>query len=359
MKSQQVLLQQGLSELSDLERWRAVLARDETMDGRFVTGVRTTGVYCKPSCPAKHPHRTNVVFFPGPSEAEQAGFRPCKRCNPREKISARSDLVQRICEYINTNLDEKLTLANLSQEAGLSPFHFQRTFKRVLGISPRQYIEARRLDKLKRSLSRGETVTNALYDAGFTSRSRLYEGPRTSLGVQPGLFRRGGQGLQIRYTIIDSPVGRLLLGATQKGVCAVCLGASDEAVETALREDYYAADLYRDDNAMRDWTRRFSEYFEGHEFPRNLPIDVQATAFQWKVWRHIQAIPYGQTASYARIAQTIGEPRAVRAVANACARNHVALIVPCHRIVGSKGELRGYKWGTKRKQALLSMEKNA
>lgn len=359
MNSQQVLLQPGPPRLSDADKWNAVLARDETMDGSFVTGVQTTGIYCRPSCPAKHPHRANVAFFTGPDEAENAGFRPCKRCNPRESVSARSELVQRICQYIDTNLDEKLTLARLSREARISPFHFQKVFKRVLGISPRQYIETKRLDKLKRSLRRGETVTNALYDAGFTSRSRLYEGPTSPLGVHPGLFRRGGQGLQISYTIIDSPVGRLLLGATQNGVCAVCMGASDEAVEAALREDYYAADLYRDDEAMKDWAGHFSEYFEGHELPRNLPIDVQATAFQWKVWKQIQNIPYGETASYAKIAQRIGDPMSVRAVANACARNHVALIIPCHRIVGSKGELRGYKWGVKRKQAILSMERNS
>jgi AraC family transcriptional regulator, regulatory protein of adaptative response / methylated-DNA-[protein]-cysteine methyltransferase len=359
MKSQQALMQSPLPQLSDIDKWNAVLARDETMDGEFVTAVRTTGIYCRPSCPAKHPYRTNVVFYAGPSEAEQAGFRPCKRCNPRENLSARSELVQRICQYINSNLDEKLTLANLSQQAGLSPFHLQRTFKRVLGISPRQYIETRRLEKLKRSLNRGETVTSALYDAGFTSRSRLYEGPQSQLGVHPGLFRRGGEGLQIRYTIVDSPVGRLLLGATQNGVCAVCMGASDEAVEAALREDYYAADAQRDDASMKDWVGHFSRYFEGHEFPRNLPIDVQATAFQWKVWKHIEAVPYGQTTSYTRIAEQIGKPRAVRAVANACANNHVALIVPCHRIVGNKGELRGYRWGVKRKQAIISMERNS
>jgi len=328
------------------------------MDGEFVTAVRTTGIYCKPSCPAKHPHRANVVFYPGPTEAEQAGFRPCKRCNPRENTSARSELVQRICQYISSTLDEKLTLTSLSREAGLSPFHFQKIFKRVLGISPRQYIETRRLEKLKRSLTRGETVTNALYDAGFTSKSRLYERPQSRLGVHPGLFRRGGEGLKIRYTIVDSPVGRLLLGATGNGICAVCMGASDEAVEAAIREDYYAADLQRDDGSMKEWTGHFSNYFQGHEFPRNLPIDVQATAFQWKVWTHLQTIPYGKTVSYSKIAQRIGEPKAVRAVGNACASNYVALIVPCHRILGSKGELRGYRWGVKRKQTILSIEKN-
>ena len=346
---------QGLA--SQADKWKAVLARDETQDGTFVFGVRSTGIYCKPSCPARHPHIEQVVFFPGPGEAEQSGFRACKRCRPREQGSSqRTELVQRICEFVERHLDEKLTLASLSREAGLSPFHFQRTFKRILGITPRQYIEARRLEKVRRSLRRGETVTDALYGAGFTSRGRLYEKSPAQLGVNPGTFRRGGEGLSIHYTIIDSPVGRLLLGATGTGICAVCIGASDEAVEAALKEDYYAADLYRNDHQMKRWAEEFAKYFDGREFPVDLPIDVQATAFQWRVWKQIQAIPYGKTSTYSEIAETLGKPRAVRAVANACASNHVAILIPCHRVVGKKGDLRGYRWGVRRKQTLLSLE---
>ena len=346
---------QGLA--SQADKWKAVLARDETQDGTFVFGVRSTGIYCKPSCPARHPHIEQVVFFPGPGEAEQSGFRACKRCRPREQGSSqRTELVQRICEFVERHLDEKLTLASLSREAGLSPFHFQRTFKRILGITPRQYIEARRLEKVRRSLRRGETVTDALYGAGFTSRGRLYEKSPGQLGVNPGTFRRGGEGLSIHYTIIDSPVGRLLLGATGTGICAVCIGASDEAVEAALKEDYYAADLYRNDRQMKKWAEEFAKYFDGRELPADLPIDVQATAFQWRVWKQIQAIPYGKTSTYSEIAETLGKPRAVRAVANACASNHVAILIPCHRVVGKKGDLRGYRWGVRRKQTLLSLE---
>lgn len=341
----------------DEERWKAVLARDESKDGSFVFGVRSTGIFCRPSCPAKHPHIQQVIFFRGPDEAESAGFRACKRCHPKTSgTPTRAEMVQRVCEYIRQNLGEKLTLVSLSREAGVSPFHFQRVFKKQLGLSPRQYVEARRLEHVKQSLRQGETVTNAIYGAGFTSKGRLYERTPTQLGVNPGAFRRGGEGLAIHYTTIDSPIGRLLLGATGKGLCAVCIGASDEAVESALKEDYYAADLYRNDQQMKSWALEFSHYFDGKEFSKQLPIDVQATAFQWKVWNQIQSIPYGETTTYTKIAQRMGKPKSVRAVANACADNHVALLIPCHRVVGKKGDLRGYRWGLKRKHDLLSLE---
>jgi AraC family transcriptional regulator, regulatory protein of adaptative response / methylated-DNA-[protein]-cysteine methyltransferase len=341
----------------ETDNWKAILARDPTRDGTFVFGVRSTGIYCKPSCPARHPRAEQVEYFAGPDQAEQAGFRACKRCCPSEPTgSASAELVQRVCRYIDHNLDEKLTLASLSREAGLSPFHFQRLFKKAIGISPRQYVEARRLDRVRRSLREGVTVTEAVYEAGFTSRGRLYEKSSRQLGVNPGTFRRGGEGLSIHYTIVDSPIGRLLLGATENGICAVCIGASDHAVEAALREDYYAADLFRNDHQMKTWAEEFTRYFDGKQFSKALPIDVQATAFQWKVWNQIWRIPYGQTLSYSQIAAAVGDPRAVRAVANACATNHVALLIPCHRVIGKNGDLRGYRWGTRRKRTLLSLE---
>ncbi len=222
--------------IDDAEKWSAALARDASMDGIFVVGVRTTGIYCRPSCPSKHPLRENVQFFSEPDEAEKAGFRACKRCRPREQNS-HSELITRITGFVNQNLDEKLMLESLSHEAGLSRFHFRRVFKKALGVSPRQYVEAQRLERLKQSLRRGETVTDSVYDAGFTSTSRLYEKGSRTLGVHPGTFRRGGEGLSIQFTIVDSPIGRLLLGATEKGICAVCIGGSDEAVEAALRWD--------------------------------------------------------------------------------------------------------------------------
>lgn len=343
----------------DMEKWRAVVDRDKTKDRLFVFGVRSTRIYCKPSCPARHPNPDQVVFFSQSDEAENAGFRACKRCHPREVESTnRAELIQRICRYIEANLDQKLTLENLSRQAGLSPFHFQRTFKTALGISPRQYVEARRLEKVKHSLRNGETVTNSQYDAGFTSKGRLYE-KNTQLGVSPGLFRRGGQGLRIHYTIVDSQIGRVLLAATERGACAVCMGASDDAVEAALREDYYAADLRRDDEGMKSWAGALQSYFDGHEFPQDLPLDLQATAFQWRVWKEIQSIPHGQTSSYSNIAESLGKPKARRAVARACATNPVAIIIPCHRVIGKDGSLRGYAWGVKRKKTLLSLENRA
>jgi len=342
---------------TDVDKWEAVVERDETSDGLFVFAVRSTGIYCKPSCPARHPNLEQVIFFSQPDAAERSGFRACKRCEPREATpSARAQLIQKICRYIGANLDEKLTLENLSRQAGLSPFHFQRTFKRMLGISPRQYVEASRLEKVKRSLTNGDTVTNSLYNAGFTSKGRLYGKTPPQFGVSPGIFRRGGEGLRIHYTIVDSRMGRVLLAATQRGACAVCMGASDEAVEAALKEDYYAADLHRDDEGMKKWTEALLSYFNGQEFPRDLPLDVQATAFQWRVWKKIQSIPYGQTATYSNIAKSLGTPQAARAVARACATNPVAIVIPCHRVIGKDGSLRGYAWGVKRKKTLLSLE---
>jgi len=342
---------------ADTKKWKAVIERDETKDGVFVFGVRSTGIYCKPSCPARHPNREQVTFFSQPDEAERSGFRACKRCQPRDsRPSARAQLIEKTCRYIEANLDEKLTLQNLGRQAGLSAFHFQRTFKRILGISPRQYVEARRLEKMKRSLTNGETVTNSLYEAGFTSKSRLYEKTTPKFGVSPGILRRGGEGLRIHYTIVASRIGRILLAATERGACAVCMGASDEAVEAALKEDYYAADLHRDDEAMSKWAAALMSYFDGHEFPRDLPLDLKATAFQWRVLRMIQSIPYGQTATYSNIAKSLGTPQAARAVARACAKNPVAIVIPCHRVIGKDGSLRGYAWGVKRKKALLSLE---
>ena len=342
--------------LVDDEKWDAVVARDGRHDGRFVFAVRSTGIYCKPSCPAKHARREHIVFLSNPDEAERSGFRPCKRCRPREVQSSRTKLVDNICKFIDANLDRKLTLSRIGSHVAVSPYYLQRTFKQILGISPRQYVEARRLARMKQSLRRGQTVNDALYNAGFSSRSRIYK-KTPSLGMAPGALRRGGEGLLIEYTIINSPLGRLLVGATARGVCAVCLGASDEAVEASLSQDYFAADIQRNDQALKKWAAKFMEYFTSRPFNLNLPVDVQATAFQWRVWKEIQSIPYGQTSTYSKIASAIGKPKAVRAVARACATNPVSLVVPCHRVVGSDGELHGYRWGLRRKQALLIHEK--
>ncbi len=346
--------------LSDEEKWKAVLSKNDSFDGAFVFAVRSTGIYCRPSCPARRPSKEHVAFFPGSIEAEQSGFRPCHRCQPCEAgPSPKAKLVDQVCKYIDANLRGKLTLEILSRQVGLSPYHFQRTFKRVLRISPRQYVEARRLAKMKRFLRGGETVNNSLYNAGFSSRSRVYENVPGGFGVNPGEFRRGGEGLRIGYSIIDSPLGRLLVAATERGVCGVCIGDSDAFVERSLAEDYPSAILYRNDQGMKEWTGAFSKYFDGEHLALNLPLDVKATAFQSRVWKIIQSIPFGKTTTYSQIAKELGEPDASRAVARACATNPVALVIPCHRVIGKDGGLHGYRWGKKRKQTLLKLEQMA
>src|SRR5438445_11445534 len=303
--------------LADDEKWDAVVARDDSYDGEFVFAVRSTGIYCKPSCPAKHARREQVLFLSSPDEAEQSGFRPCKRCRPLEAHSSRTRLVDNFYKYIDSNLGQKLTLSKIGNHAGLSPYYLQRTFKEVLGISPRQYVEAHRLAKMKHSLTSGHTVNDALYKAGFSSRSRIYK-KTPSLGVAPGTFRRGGEGLRIEYTIIDSPRGRLLVGATERGVCAVCLGASNEAVEASRSQDYFAADLHRNDQALKKWAAKSMEYFNARPFNIKIPLEVQATSFQWRVWNEIKASPYGQTSSYSKIASAIRKPNAARPLATPC-----------------------------------------
>jgi len=345
--------------LTDEAKWKAVSSRNKSYDGAFVFGVRSTLIYCRPSCPAKRSSRDNVVFFAMSDEAERSGFRPCRRCNPRDaRSSSGAEWVYEICSFIDANLGKRLILSTLAAHADLSPFYLQRTFKKVLGVSPRQYVEARRLAKMKRFLRDGETVNNSLYNAGFSSRSRVYEKISSGLGVNPGAIRQGGRGLQIQYTIVESPVGRLLVGATGRGVCAVCMGDSDQTVETVLAEDYPAAKLHRNDEGMKEWASAFVRYFAG-QTSLKLPLDVAGTAFQWKVWKKIQSIPYGKTSTYGGIAGALGAPQASRAVARACATNPVALVIPCHRVIGKDGGLHGYRWGNDRKLTLLNLERRA
>ena len=304
--------------LSDDEKWTAVNSRDHHFDGAFVFAVRSTGIYCKPSCAARRPSKQQVLFFPRPIEAEQFGFRPCHRCQPREAGSSpKANLIDQACRYIETNLQGKLNLAILSRQVGLSPYHFQRTFKKVLGVSPREYIKACRLSRMKRFLRNGETVNDSLYNAGFSSRSRVYENVQGGFGINPGEFRRGGEGLLIQYGIMDSPLGRLLVAATERGVCGVCIGDSDWFVERSLAEDYPYAILRRSDGAMEEWTGAFRKYFDGEQLALSLPLDVKATAFQARVWKRIRSIPFGKTTTYSQIAKELGEPDASRAVAKA------------------------------------------
>ncbi|MCG8351691.1 MAG: bifunctional DNA-binding transcriptional regulator/O6-methylguanine-DNA methyltransferase Ada [Chloroflexales bacterium] len=340
--------------------WRAVLDRDAGCDGTFVYAVRSTGIYCKPSCAARRPRREHTVFFARPEAAEQAGYRACKRCCPQPgHVSGVSTLlVEKVCRYIEDHLDDTLTLEYLGAQLGLSPYHLQRTFKHVMGITPRQYVDARRLDRLRNSLKEGQNVTEALYEAGYSSSSRLYERAAGQLGMTPATYRRGGAGMQIDYAIANCILGRLLVAATERGICFVSLGDADEPLEVALHSEFPAAAIQRDDERLRDWVTTIILHLSGQRPQLDLPLDVQATAFQRQVWEALQAIPYGETRTYGEIARQLGNPKAVRAVGRACATNPVSLVVPCHRAIGSDGGLHGYRWGLERKQALLEQEKH-
>jgi AraC family transcriptional regulator of adaptative response/methylated-DNA-[protein]-cysteine methyltransferase len=340
------------------DQWQAVEARDPRFDGAFVYAVRSTGIYCRPSCPSRRPRRPHVTFFALPEAAERAGFRSCLRCRPRavRVRDERAERIQRVCRYVADHLEEPLTLERLSREAGLAPHHLQRTFKRVMGISPRAYADALRMGVFRRRVRKGAAVIDATFEAGFGSTSRLYERAPAQLGMTPAAFRKGGQGLGVRYTIVGSPLGRLLVAATGKGVCLVSLGDGDAALERVLREEYPAAELARDDAALAERVRHIVKHLEGREPHLDLPVDVRATAFQWRVWEELRRIPRGETRSYADVARAIGSPRAVRAVARACATNPVALVVPCHRVVPASGGTGGYRWGADRKAALLERE---
>jgi AraC family transcriptional regulator, regulatory protein of adaptative response / methylated-DNA-[protein]-cysteine methyltransferase len=337
--------------------WGAVVARDPRFDGRLVYAVSTTGVFCRPSCPSRRPHRRHVAFFSTPDAARAAGFRPCRRCTPERDLAPTQAAVDRARAHIDSHLDDRLTLDRLAVVAGLSPAHLQRSFKARLGLSPREYVRARRAERFKSEVRKGRSVTDALYDAGYSSGSRLYEHAYAQLGMTPGAYRRGGHGVEIRYSIAKSPYGRLLVGATAKGVCAVQLGDSEGALEASLRAQYPRASRKRDDDALRSTLAAILAHLDGGVRRLDLPIDVAATAFEWRVWKALQEIPYGETRSYGQVAAALGQPRATRAVARACASNRVALLVPCHRVVRGDGSAGGYRWGEERKRRLLEVEK--
>jgi AraC family transcriptional regulator, regulatory protein of adaptative response / methylated-DNA-[protein]-cysteine methyltransferase len=347
-------------------RWEAVQARDRGADGLFVYAVRSTGIYCKPSCPSRKPQRAQVVFFPLPQAAEQEGFRACLRCKPRSKNprDARAEAVARVCREIEARVhgdgsgaaDAPVTLAALSEKVQMSPHQLERAFRSLMGITPRQYADAQRMRRLKSRLKHGDDVTTALYDAGFGSSSRLYERAPSHLGMTPATYRRGGEGMQIHYSIASSPLGRVLVGATQKGISAVYLGDSDSRLEAEIHREYPRAAIRRDRNGMEIWIEKILAHLRGREPHLDLPTDVQATAFQRRVWEELRRIPYGSTRTYSQVARAIGHPRAIRAVARACATNPTCVVVPCHRVVREDGNLAGYRWGLERKRALLDHE---
>jgi AraC family transcriptional regulator of adaptative response/methylated-DNA-[protein]-cysteine methyltransferase len=338
-------------------RWDAVEARDSAQDGKFVFAVSTTGVYCRPSCPARRPRRENVVFFARPEQAEKAGFRACLRCRPRLLTGhAPSDLAKEICRYIEAHLDEPITLEHLGLEFRQSPFHLQRRFKAALGITPREYADSCRLRLLKRNLQGGDNVTRAMYAAGYGSSSRLYEKTASQLGMTPDKYRRGAVAAVIRYTCADSPLGRMLIAATERGICAIQFARSDGELIEGLKREFPFAARKSDDGGLQEWVAALLSQMTGKELNAALPLDIRATAFQRQVWTYLQSIPFGATRSYKEVAHGIGQPAASRAVARACATNPVAVAIPCHRVVREDGGISGYRWGVERKKTLLAIE---
>jgi AraC family transcriptional regulator of adaptative response/methylated-DNA-[protein]-cysteine methyltransferase len=338
--------------------WEALETRDRRMDGVFFFAVITTGVYCRPSCPSRRPRRENVIFFQRRDAAERAGFRACMRCKPEREPTrdAQSELVETICRYLERRLHQAVTLDELSRQLRLSPSHLQRTFKTATGITPRAYADFCRLESFKGGLREGRSVTAALYNAGYGSSSRLYERAAAQLGMTPGAYQRGGTGLGIRYDILDTPAGMLLVGATGKGVCAIQFGESAKQLAESVRAEFPAADLHRDAAFLSPWAGQLRAHLGGRLQKLDVPLDIQATAFQRRVWEYLQSIPYGTTQSYGEIAKAIHQPKAARAVARACASNPVALAIPCHRVVRGDGTPGGYRWGAERKRKLLRME---
>jgi AraC family transcriptional regulator, regulatory protein of adaptative response / methylated-DNA-[protein]-cysteine methyltransferase len=345
---------------NDDPRWNAVIARDSGQDGEFVFAVSSTGVYCRPSCPARRPRRENVTFYARSEQAEKAGFRACLRCRPRAfSGNPQSDSAKAICRYIEQHLDEPITLEQLGKIFRQSPFHLQRRFKAALGITPREYADSCRLRQLKRNLQAGDNVTRAMYDAGYGSSSRLYEKTASHLGMTPDKYRRGAIAASIRYACADSPLGRMLIAATDRGVCAIQFARSDGELIEGLKREFPFAVRKPDEGGLQAWIAALLSKMTGRELNAALPLDIRATAFQRRVWTYLQSIPFGTTRSYGQVAKAIGQPSASRAVARACATNPVAVAIPCHRVVREDGNISGYRWGVERKKALLEMEQRS
>jgi len=325
--------------------WAAAAARDGRADGKFVFAVRTTRVYCRPSCPARRPLRENAEFYRAPDAAERAGYRECRRCRPKSEggPAAEAKLAAEAKRLIDARLEDSLRLRDVARELNVSPFRLSRLFSRHQGVTPKRYALARRLDRFK-SRSRSSGVTEAQYEAGFGSPSRLYDAARAGLGMTPGAYARGGRGETISYGFAASPVGRLLIATTPRGVCSVDIGASESVLRKRLKTRFPRA-------VLRPGAR-----VSAAALPR-AALDLRGTAFQLKVWDALRKIPAGRTKTYAQVARELGRPNAARAVARACATNTVALAVPCHRVVGAGGALRGYRWGIERKRRLLALER--
>ena len=360
-------LQKDPAQLDPQQLWAAVLSRDAGFDGLFVYAVRSTGVYCRPTCPSRRPSQSQALFFAAPEEAQTAGYRPCRRCRP-DQPGESAELARRASQYIDDYIEEYDSLpllAELSEAVGVSDSRLRRVFRQETGLTPAQYARARRLGRFKSLLRDSESVTSATFDAGYGSSSRLYENASEQLGMTPASYRKGGAGAVIRYIFTDSALGGLLVAGTASGICAVKLGDDAEPLIAELRDEFPAAEFLSTDlgdgapesAGLRQWVESILQYLDGDRLNIDLPLDVLATVFQWRVWRQLQAIPSGETRTYQQLAEELDQPTASRAVGRACATNPVAPIVPCHRAVRKDGGLAGYRWGLHRKEALLDMER--
>lgn len=357
MKNETAIIEE-LNALDEEVRWKAIAERDRNFDGVFVFAVASTNIFCKPSCPSRRPKRENIQFFNSPDEAQNKGFRACLRCKPKMTANAQTDLIKRACRLIEENLEETFTLEHLSKLLNVSRFHLQRIFKKQVGVSPRKYAEIHRVKKFKQLLKESEVnVTDAIYEVGFGSSSRLYEKSNTQLGMTPKAYRKNGEGMKIAYTITKCSLGLLLVAATEKGLCSVAFGDDEKELKENLSNEFSCASIAKDENGLHEFVNALLLYLEGGKEKIVLPLDVQATVFQTRVWEALRQIPYGETRSYSDIAKTLNQPTASRAVARACAMNPVAVVTPCHRVVRENGDLSGYRWGIERKKKLLESEK--
>ncbi len=340
-------------------RWLAVEAKNGEFDGVFYFGVRTTGIFCRPSCSSRQPKRQNVSFFITPTEAENAGFRACLRCKPKNEYEPgpAALLIQNAFELLKSDEIEIASIDDLSIRLNVSPGHLQKTFKGVLGLSPKEVLDMMRLENFKRNV-RETDVTTSLYESGFGSSRALYEKAGESLGMTPAIYKKGGKDMKINYTIVDSRLGKLMVAATEKGICSVSFGDTADELESGLRQEFFSASIDKNDAELKNAVTTILKSLDGEKTILTLPLDLHASAFQLRVWAELRKIPYGETRSYGQIAASLGTPKSFRAVARACATNPVALVNPCHRVIAADGKLSGYKWGIERKAELLKQEKD-